>query len=443
MRIQQKDTDAQGSILLINSHDFPGGAAISTHRLAQALQARRYAVHILVGHCKLQHSHAHCFRPRPEAALAAIARDQGLLYYHLQGSHGLVRHPSVRRADILHLQNTHGDYFNPYSLPALSAYKPAVWTLRDMWALTGHCAHALDCPKWETGCGRCPDLTVYPSVSADATARLWQDKRAIYEHSRLWIVCPSQWLADKVARSILRTHPVSVIMNAVDTAIFRPQDRTAARRRFHLPEDAVIMGTSAQGGLDNLWKGSGFALEAALALHTVFPSALFVAAGGKESAAVDCIRQLPHLNSEEEMALYHSCLDFTLFTSIADTCPLTLIESLSCGTPVVGFATGGAPEIVRDGQDGIMTPVKDVQALVRAAALLIAKPALREKMGQNAARDAPARFSLERLGADHAKLYEEVSASSRPAPPRLPPHLVPALIRTPEYVRMEEAVYGA
>ena len=437
-----QDTGTKGSIVLINSHDFPGGAAASTRRLKQALELHKYAARILVGHRNLKDSHVHPFSPLADSTLEVTARNQGLLYYHLQGSHRLIRHPLIRKADIVHLQNIHGDYFNPYSIPALSGYKPTVWTLRDMWALTGHCAHSLDCLKWETGCGDCPYLTVYPPVAKDATARLWRDKRTIYEYSRLWVACPSQWLADKVARSILQPHPVTVIMNGVDTTIFSPQDKKSARRKLGLPEDAVIMGASAQGGLNNPWKGGSFALEATLALHKMFPSVLFVAAGGKEDAAFDGIRCLSHLNTEEEMALYHSCLDFTLFTSMADTCPLTLIESLSCGTPVVGFATGGAPEIVRDGQDGLMVPVGDVQALVQASAMLIAKPTLREKMGLKAAEDAPARFSLERLGADYAKLYEEVSASSRSAPPRLPLELVPELVRTPDYADMEKTAFG-
>jgi glycosyltransferase involved in cell wall biosynthesis len=432
---------SKGTVVFINTQDFSGGAAMSTYRMGKALQHYQYITHTLTGRCLLKNGYARYFSPQANTALEKITRAEGLQYYHLQGSHKLIRHPLVRRADILHLQNLHGDFFNPYSIPALSRRVPTVWTLRDMWAITGHCAHAMDCPRWETGCGNCPDITIYPAISKDATARLWQDKQTIYKHSRLWITCPSQWLADKVQRSLLRMHPVTTIMNAVDTTVFYPQDKQTARQRMHLPEDAVIMGISAQGGLNNFWKGGAYALEAARALHQIFPSLIFLAVGGVEITA-DYVHCLPHINTEEKMALYHSCLDFTLFTSIADTCPLVLIESLSCGVPVVGFATGGAPEIVREGIDGFMVTPLDLSALVQAAATFVSKPKIAALMGKRAVAEAKARFSLERLGADYDKLYDSVRASQRPFPPPLPAHLVPPLVRTREYERMEATATG-
>ena len=86
--------------------------------------------------------------------------------------------------------------FNLWSLPLLSALKPTVWTLHDMQALTGHCAHSLDCDRWqlETGCGHCPYLKAYPRLWRDTTHQLWKNKQTIYTHSSLYLVTPSVWL---------------------------------------------------------------------------------------------------------------------------------------------------------------------------------------------------------------------------------------------------------
>ncbi len=71
-------------------------------------------------------------------------------------------------AQIVQCHNLHGGYFDLRALQWLSARVPTLLTLHDMWTLTGHCAHALGCDRWRTGCGRCPDLKLDPAIRADA-----------------------------------------------------------------------------------------------------------------------------------------------------------------------------------------------------------------------------------------------------------------------------------
>jgi len=138
--------------------------------------------------------------------------------------------PGVR-PDILHCHNLHGGYFDLRVLPRLSRQVPTVITLHDDWLLTGHCAYALDCVRWKTGCGQCPHLDTYPAVRRDATAYNWRRKKGIYAESRLYVAAPSRWLMDRVDESILASAAVErrVIPNGVDTDVFHPDDRLAAR----------------------------------------------------------------------------------------------------------------------------------------------------------------------------------------------------------------------
>ena len=101
------------------------------------------------------------------------------------------------RPDIVHCHNLHGGYFDLRQLAPMSHRLPVVLTLHDEWTFTGHCAYGLGCERWRTGCGSCPDLTIYPAIRRDGTRANWRAKEAIYSRSRLYVSTPSQWLMDR------------------------------------------------------------------------------------------------------------------------------------------------------------------------------------------------------------------------------------------------------
>src|SRR5262249_38731490 len=105
------------------------------------------------------------------------------------------------------------------------------------------CSHSFICERWQTGCGRCPDLTLYPAVRRDATAYNWRRKQRIYRQCRLHVATPCRWLMDKVERSMLAPAVAEgrVIPNGIDRDIFRPGDRRGARSRLGLPADAHVL----------------------------------------------------------------------------------------------------------------------------------------------------------------------------------------------------------
>ena len=107
-----------------------------------------------------------------------------------------------------------------------------------------------------TGCGSCPDLSIYPAVPRDVTAANWRRKRAIFEQCRLHVIAPSQWLMDKVAQSILQPAVATarVIPNGVDLATFPPADRARARAALNLPQDATLLLFAANGIRSNPFK---------------------------------------------------------------------------------------------------------------------------------------------------------------------------------------------
>jgi len=395
------------SIVHINTHDVAGGAAKVAWRLAEAQRKNGHDAKMLVGIKMSNSEHSFSFPIEPDPSIQQKCHQNGQLFYEFQGSHKLINHPLVQSADILHLHNLHGGYFNPFSISALSHLKPVVWTLHDMQSFTGHCAHSFDCDRWQSGCGDCPYLQTQPVLAVDTSAQLLNDKKLIYEHSYLWIVTPSQWLKNKVEQSILQNHHISLIHNGIDTSVFKPFDKKEARRKFGIPEDLLVIGAVSHGGtLDNEWKGGSYTQAALEVLLAKLPNCVFVNIGTGNKSENPRIISIPHITRESELAEAYSILDMFLYTPAADNCPLVVLEALSCGVPIVTFPTGGVPELVRHGTDGLVTEHKNVPQIVQATLSLASNPELLKQYSQNAHERAVSTFDHEIIAHQYQKVYE-------------------------------------
>jgi glycosyltransferase involved in cell wall biosynthesis/predicted SAM-dependent methyltransferase len=445
MRFLMAESAAQKrdlSIIHVNTHDVAGGAAKVAWRLADAQRKAGLDSKMLAAITTDRSGRSFAFEPEADRNLQAYCRQQGQLFYEYQGSHRLVKNPRVQSADILHLHNLHGHYFNPFSISALSHIKPVVWTLHDMQSITGHCAHSFDCTKWQEGCRQCPYLNIEPALKTDSASQLLADKKLVYDHSYLWIVTPSQWLKSKVEKSILRDHPVELIYNGVDTGIFRPYDKKQVRGKWGIPEDVFVIGAVGHGGtLTNQWKGGQDTQQALEVLWSQLPGCMFVNIGANDKSADSRIIHIPTIHDENELAQAYSVLDIFLYTPAADNCPLVVLEALSCGVPIVTFATGGVPELVRDGQDGFVTACKDVSGLVRAVKILAADRPLRDRFGGNCRQAAVTKFDHGIIAGRYEKLYRDILHKNqylKRTVKLFPLPQVPQVIRTPAFIEAEK-----
>jgi len=395
-------------VLHINTASHVGGAAKVSLRLMQAQRFAGIKAKMMVGMKQRDTPGVCAFETKADPFLMDRFRRRGLLYYEYRGSHELINHSQVVESDLLHFHNLHGGFFNPFSLALLTTSKPSVWTLHDMHAFTGHCAHSFDCNKWLTGCGGCRYLSWYPAIHDDKSALLWKDKKWIYEKSNLCVVTPSRWLEEKVRKSILKEHPVHLIYNGVDASLFRPRNKKETRRELGLPEEAFIFGTAANGGIfDNPYKGGKYAHEVVRAFNGAATDSVFLNIGcGRKSNQPQTI-DLPWVDDEDVFAKILSSLDVFLFTSIAENCPLAVLEALSCGIPVAAFSVGGVPELVRDGEDGILVKRGEWQSIASGMRQLWKDRSLIRRMGGNARERVLKEFDHRIIERQYANLYTE------------------------------------
>lgn len=400
------------SIVHINTHDLLGGASKVAGRLVEHQRQMGHKATMLVGQLQTASEFSIEFDSEPDPMLRDPCWQQGLLYYDLQGSHRLWEHPLVQQADLLHLHNLHGDYFNPYSLLLLSSVKPLVWTLHDMQAITGRCAHSFSCDRWKTGCGQCPDLAIYPRLPVDSTARLWKDKQQLYRQINLQLVTPSNWLQNKVAASLMGDKSCLTIHNGVDCTIFQPVDKSGVRAALKIPERAVLLGGAAHEGVfANPWKGGGYIVAALEALTASGIDWYFLNLGDGSVSQHPRVVNIPFVESERDVANLLASLDIFLFPSLAENCPLVVLEAMSAGVPVLAFATGGVPELVRDGVNGYVVEYRNMLQFNQALLQLCAHDELRQQMGRNARSCILERFSIGSVIDQYSDCYRNVISS--------------------------------
>lgn len=322
-------------------------------------------------------------------------------------SRHILKMPEFINADVIHCHNLHTNYFNLKTLIEMSKLKPVVWTFHDMWPITAHCAHSFDGKIKENGFFTCPSLDIYPPIAWHNEKYLEKKKTAVYSDSNFHIVTPSKWLAEKVSQSVLRNKPISVIYNGIDTSIFKPYDRLKSRQELGLPQDRPIILTVAKGGASNPWKGRTYAQEAIKAFighHRAY----FVDLGGDigQPPSPD-LKSAGYISDQTILAKYYSSADILLYPSVADNCPLVVLEAMACGLPIVSFNTGGIPELVEHKINGYIAEYKNTDDLKTGIEYLLnsSVPEI-EQMRRYSVNKIKSGFTLEKMTEQYIELYK-------------------------------------
>ncbi|MDP3697330.1 MAG: glycosyltransferase [Candidatus Taylorbacteria bacterium] len=399
------------NILQINTVDSRGGAAKIAHSLKKELGKRGHKISMFVGrkysdekNIKLLND-VRSFSGKVRKKLAYwLANDVDVF-----SSDHILKTPEFKQADIVHCHNLHSYYFNLGTLKKISQLKPVVWTFHDMWPITAHCGHAFNGVMQNNGFFTCPSLDIFPPIAWHNEKYLESRKDKIYKNSNFYIVTPSKWLAEKVKQSVLKDKPLSVIYNGIDTSVFKPLDKQECRQSLVLPQDKQIILIIAKGGASNPWKGGSYAQEAIKAFIGD-SRAFFVDLGGNTNLSSNGVKMVSFVVNQETLAKYYSAADMLLYPSIADNCPLVVLEAMACGLPVVAFKTGGIPELVEHKVSGYIAEYKNADDLETGIKYLLDLPPQEmEKMRQYAINKIRVGFTVEKMTDQYLELYQRLN----------------------------------
>jgi glycosyltransferase involved in cell wall biosynthesis len=229
------------------------------------------------------------------------------------------------------------------------------------------------------------------------------------EAKQLHLVAPSRWMLELVKESpLLSRFPATLIPYGVDVEEFVPRDRRFAREVLGIPQGAqVVMFVS--DNLTNRRKGGSFLSSALSGLpqaHNLF--LISVGSGNPpDTGAIPCLH-MGYVTDNRFLSMIYSAADLFVIPSLQDNLPNTVLESMACGTPVVGFDVGGIPDMVRPGRTGQLVPVGDSVALGHAMTQLLNAPSVLRQMGDECRKVAMEEYSYELSAARHTALYESL-----------------------------------
>ena len=416
-------------IVLVSTSDLQGGAARATLRLLRGLRELGEECSLLVKQKQSQHPDVHplTLEERPLTRRGeyetgrirqyCIERQRTELsntWFSLPvPGYDLSRHERVQSSDILHLHWV-SELLSPAAIAKLQLLgKPLVWTLHDQRAFTGGCHYSAGCRGFESDCQSCPQLN--PTDLTLTETNLQESRQCLGPN--LAIVCPSRWMADCARRSaLLRNTRIEVIPNGIDTRVFKPQ-RAAARRELGLDPKSIYLLAGADYGGERR-KGFHLLRDAVRQSMTEPAFREWVTAGrvrflffGQTPPMEDLgfpVQSLGRLDAEAELAKVYAASDAFLLPSTEDNLPNTMLESMCSGTPVIGFAIGGLPELIESGQNGLLVANLDAGQLGRAIRDFAESADLRQKLTAGCTEQLRAKLSFEEQARRHRSLYTDL-----------------------------------
>jgi glycosyltransferase involved in cell wall biosynthesis len=215
-------------------------------------------------------------------------------------------------------------------------------------------------------------------------------------------------MADRVAESpLLSRFPMTVIPNGLDVTEFAPGDTCGARDALGVPQDAKVVLFVAESTA-NRRKGFDLLAEALGGLRDA--DNLLLLSVGRHQPELNGRIPHRHLGSVEhyQLPLVYRAADLFVIPSLQDNLPNTVLESMACGTPVVGFAVGGIPDMVRQDATGLLARAADPDALRVAIDELLGDAPRRLDMGRRCRQVAVEEYSLERQARRYGELYQSL-----------------------------------
>ena len=244
--------------------------------------------------------------------------------------------------------------------------------------------------------------------------------RAHIEHAER-VIAVSHEVAQEVRDSHRRLPPMTVIPNGVDTTRFAPtlESRAIARRNLDLSSDATVL--IAVGRLERE-KGFHQAIEMVARLGQPDLYLLIVGRGGDEgrlrqlaerwevSRQVRFVGFVPNV----ELPDYLRAADiFVMPTLCNEAFPMTIVEAMASGLPIIATNIGGIPTAIDDGRNGLLFPVGDVPGLTAQVKRLLDESDLAQRLGQAAREKAVEHFSVERMVRDTEAVFQQAVGETK------------------------------
>lgn len=416
-------------VLLVNTSERIGGAAMACSRLMEALKGCGIKVKMLVRDKQtdqmtvvplktfkwLQLWRFLWERFCVFAANGLRNRRNNLAVDIANTGADITRTPEFKEADIIHLHWVNQGMLSLGDIKRVfESGKPVVWTMHDMWPCTGICHYAQNCTKYRDECNHCPYLT-NGGGSNDLSTRIFRRKREIYANSKIAFVTCSRWLRGLAEKSVLlKGHRVTDIPNPINTKTFCPCDKVEARKRLGLPtEGKLILFGSVK--ITDERKGIGYMIEACRFLaeqHPDYKEEWGVVIMGNQSqqiAPMFSLKAYPleYVADESRIVDIYNAVDVFVTPSLEDNLPNPVMEAMSCAVPCVGFNVGGIPEMIDHLRNGYVAEYRNSEDFANGIRWVIDEDR-HNALGLMARQKVEAEYSESAIARRYIEVYNRV-----------------------------------
>jgi glycosyltransferase involved in cell wall biosynthesis len=416
-------------VLIVNTSERTGGAAVAASRLTDALNNSGVQARMLVRD-----------RQGDRPTVAALPRTPWLRWHFLWErlvvfvwSHFSRRHlfeidlansgtditglPEFREADVVHLHWINQGMLSLKGIrKILRSGKPVVWTMHDIWPATALCHLTLGCRRFTSGCRRCR-LLPGGGGEHDLSTRIWKRKAKMLDGESVSFVACSRWLEGEAKASrLLRGQRVVSIPNPIDIHRFCPGSRAEARAAEHLPLEKRLLLFVCQRAT-NEFKGMSYLAEACRLLAEQYPemkeqTGVVVLGGHSEEVT----GQLPfacyplgYVSDEQRLVGIYRAADVFVLPSLSENLPNTIMEAMACGVPCVGFRVGGIPEEIDHLKSGYVAQYRDSDDLARGLHWVLSE-ADSAALSANARRKVVQTYSQSAVALKYIEVYQHALA---------------------------------
>lgn len=416
-------------VLIVNTSERTGGAAVAANRLMMALINHGVKVKMLVRD-KQSDALTVVGLPHSPSLRWHFLWERLVVFRHLHFSRkhlfevdianagsDITRLREFQEADIIHLHWINQGMLSLNGIKKiLQSGKPVVWTMHDIWPATAICHVTLGCRHFTTQCKNCRLLPGNGS-SRDLSTRVWQRKQKMLADEEIHFVACSHWLESEAKKSaLLKGQKITSIPNPIDTRIYKKGDKQEARKRLGLPLDKKLILFASQR-VTNENKGMGYLIEACQLINaqcTIHNAQLgMVILGGHAEEVVEHLPleayPLGYVNDEKRIVDVYQAVDVFVLPSLSENLPNTIMEAMACGVPCVGFRVGGIPEEIDHQKNGYVASYRSAEDLAKGI-LWILEEADYESLSQNAILKVVRNYSEQVVSTRYIEVYHEALA---------------------------------
>ena len=342
-------------VLIINTSERIGGAAVAASRLMESLKNNGIKAKMLVRDkqtnqisvVRLERNWLTVWKFMWERIVIWKAnhfRKNNLFAVDIANTGtDITTLPEFTQADIIHLH----------------------WINQGMLSLKDIHHHARECTHYQQECHHCQFLYT-GGGKKDLSTRIFNKKKALYQQAPITFVTCSHWLEERAKSSaLLRNQTVISIPNPINTNLFKPRNKKEARAHCKLPQEGKLILFSSVKITDKR-KGIDYLIESCKLLaekHPELKASLGVVAFGNQSQQLSHLLPFPvyaleYVSNEHDLVNIYNAVDLFVTPSLEENLPNTIMEAMACGIPCVGFNVGGIPEMIDHLHNGYVAQYK-------------------------------------------------------------------------------------